>query len=90
MGQVCSGMRFYKTSGQDRVPEISSFYYSVLYYGPDLLTLRIIFDFKKSFSKNVPFVNKKAHVLEILSIFLNLKLITDFPRKMGSNIVGNL
>jgi hypothetical protein len=58
---------------------------------PDLfLTLRINFDFKTSFSKNVPFVNKKAYVLEMLSIHLNLKLFTDFPRKMASNIAGNL
>jgi hypothetical protein len=42
-----------------------------------------------SVSKNMPFVNKKAYVLEILSRFLNLKPFTDFHRKMGSNILGN-
>jgi hypothetical protein len=46
--------------------------------------------FLKLFSKNVPFVNKKGYVLQILSIFLNLKSFADFPRKMGSNIAGNL
>jgi hypothetical protein len=35
------------------------------------LTLRIIFDFKTSFSKIMPFVKKKAYVVEILKIFLN-------------------
>jgi hypothetical protein len=54
------------------------------------LNLRINFDFKTSFSKKHAFCNKKAHVLEILSIILNLKLFADFPRKMGSNIAGNI
>jgi hypothetical protein len=72
-------------------PTKHSFYDSTNGLLPDLfLTLRIIFDFKTSFSKNVPFVNKKAYVLEMLSIFLNLKSFMDFPRKMASNIPGNL
>jgi hypothetical protein len=52
------------------------------------LTLHIIFYFKTSFSKNLPFVNKKAYVLEILSILLNLKSVADFPRKMGTKHRG--
>jgi hypothetical protein len=60
----------------------------LLRYRAVFLTLRIIFDFKTSFLKNMPFVNKKAYVFEILGIFLNLKSSTYFPRQKGSNIAG--
>jgi hypothetical protein len=58
----------------------------LLCYQAVFLTFCFIFYFKTSFMRNVPFVNKKGYVLEILSIFLNLKSFTGFPRKMFSNI----
>jgi hypothetical protein len=54
---------FKKASGQNRVLEISPFYCSVFYYGLNILILHFNFNFKMSFSKNLPFVIKKAYVL---------------------------
>jgi hypothetical protein len=61
----------------------------LLCYRAVFLTLPIIFYFKTSFSKNGLFVNKKAYVLAILSIFLNLKSNKYFPRKTSSNLTHN-
>jgi hypothetical protein len=60
--QVC-GKKFTATK-IDQKASILCCIYNFTALPSRFLTLRIIFDFKTSFKKIMPFVNKKAYVLE--------------------------